>query len=248
MQAVILLAGYGSRLDLPGLPHKVFLKFGEETLLSRHLACLEKLGVGKTFLVVGHNAPAVQEGVRGMGIKMPVEFVNNELFRTTGNTLSLVMGLRLITEDVLIMDGDVLYPQSMLSEFVRQSAASSFAVIPADIDNAECAKALVGDAGTIQSLVTKRLLTEDEKSRFKFVGEAIGFIKMSVSAAARLVALYDANEDKFIKTLWEDIYTELAPQVELYPHQISQAGCFEIDTREDYEESLKYFTDHRDKY
>ena len=248
MQAVILLAGYGSRLDLPGLPHKVFLKFGEETLLSRHLTTLEKLGISKTFLVVGHSATAVSYEVVKMGLKMPIEFVNNELYLTTGNTLSLVMGLRHITEDVLVMDGDVLYPQSMLSEFVQQSGPSSFAVIPADIDNAECAKTLLGEDGTIQSLVTKRLLTDDEKSRLKFVGEAIGFIKMTVDASAKLVALYEANEDKFIKTLWEDIYTELAPQVELYTHQISQDGCFEIDTQEDYEESLKYFEAHREKY
>jgi choline kinase len=248
MQAVILLAGYGSRLNLPGLPHKVFLKFGDETLLSRHLKILEKLGISKTFLVVGHSATAVSYEVVKMGLKMPVEFINNELYMTTGNTLSLVMGLRYITEDVLVLDGDVLYPQSMLKEFVQQSAASSFAVIPADIDNAECAKTLLGDDGTIQSLVTKRLLTDDEKSRLKFVGEAIGFIKMSVDAAGKLVALYEANEDRFIKTLWEDIYTELAPQVELYPHQISQAGCYEIDTQEDYEESLKYFNAHRAEY
>ena len=248
MQAVILLAGYGSRLDLPGLPHKVFLKYGEDTLLSRHLYCLEKLGISKTLLVVGHNATAVSYEVLKMGLKMPVEFVNNELFRTTGNTLSLVIGLRRITEDVLVMDGDVLYPQSMLSEFVEHAASSSFAVIPADIDNAECAKALLGAEGTIQSLVTKRLLTEDEKARLQFIGEAIGFIKLSLGDAGKLVALYEANEEKFIKTLWEDIFTELAPQVELYPHQISQAGCFEIDTQEDYEESLKYFEAHKEKY
>ena len=248
MQAVILLAGYGSRLDLPGLPHKVFLKFGDETLLSRHLTCLEKLGVSKTFLVVGHSATAVSYEVVKMGLKMPVEFINNELYMTTGNTLSLVMGLRHITEDVLVMDGDVLYPQSMLTEFVQHAPQSSFAVIPADIDNAECAKAMLGAEGTIQSLVTKRLLTDDEKARLQFAGEAIGFIRLSPGDSEKLVALYEANEEKFIKTLWEDIFTELAPQVELFPHNISQAGCYEIDTQEDYEESLKYFEAHRDKY
>ena len=94
MQAVILMAGYGSRLDLPGLPHKVFLRFGEETLLSRHLRCLENMGVGKTLLVVGYNAAEVRVRVLKMGVKMPVEFVDNDVYRTTGNTLSLVLGLR----------------------------------------------------------------------------------------------------------------------------------------------------------
>lgn len=242
------MAGYGSRLDLPDLPHKVFLRFGEETLLSRHLRCLENMGIGKTFLVVGYNAAEVRERVLKMGVKMPVEFVDNDVYRTTGNTLSLVLGLRQTNEDVLILDGDVLYPPGMLEEFVQRAAKSSFAIIPADIDNAECAKALLGAEGTIQSLVTKRLLTADEKSRLQFAGEAIGFIKLSASDAAKLIAIYEADEQGFIHTLWEDIFSRLAPQAELFPHHISQGGCFEIDTQEDYEESLKYFEAHREKY
>ena len=136
----------------------------------------------------------------------------------------------------------------MLAEFVQRAAKSSFAIIPADIDNAECAKALLGAKGTIQSLVTKRLLTADEKSQLQFAGEAIGFIKLSASDAAKLIAIYEADEQGFINTLWEDIFSRLAPQVELFPHLIPQEGCFEIDTQEDYEESLKYFEAHREKY
>ncbi|HIE80310.1 MAG TPA: UDP-N-acetylglucosamine diphosphorylase, partial [Nitrospinaceae bacterium] len=50
MEAIILLAGYGSRLDRQDLPHKTLLPFGEETLLSRHLKCLQALGIRKRQL------------------------------------------------------------------------------------------------------------------------------------------------------------------------------------------------------
>lgn len=244
MQAIILLAGYGSRLDLPELPHKVLLKIEKETLLSRHLHGLEDMGIAKVLLVVGHNAGAIREYVGGLNLKIEVEFIFNKVYRTTGNTLSLVMGLRQSDSDVLILDGDVLYPHRMLQEFINNAARSSFAIIPADIDNAECAKALLGAGGTIQSLVTKRLLTEEEKSRYKFAGEAIGFIKLSPEDAVRLVKIYDENESGYINTLWEEIFTELAPQSELFPYHIPQDGCFEIDTQEDYEDALTFYKSH----
>ena len=45
MQAVILLAGYGSRLGRDDIFHKSLLPFGDETLLSRHLTCLDALNI-----------------------------------------------------------------------------------------------------------------------------------------------------------------------------------------------------------
>ncbi len=52
MQAVILIAGYGSRLNRDDVPHKCLLPFGNDTLLSRHLFTLQQAGIEKTVLVV----------------------------------------------------------------------------------------------------------------------------------------------------------------------------------------------------
>jgi choline kinase len=71
MEAIILLAGYGSRLDRQDLPHKTLLPFGEETLLSRHLKCLQALGIRKTHLILGHNAPALQTYVQDLNLDLP---------------------------------------------------------------------------------------------------------------------------------------------------------------------------------
>ncbi|MEE8268628.1 MAG: NTP transferase domain-containing protein, partial [Nitrospinaceae bacterium] len=121
MQAVILLAGYGSRLKRDDISHKCFLPFGDETLLSRHLSILESLGMEQTVLVVGHNKETVKSYVQSLDLNMPVEFVDNDRYETTGNTLSLVMGLRNREGELLVMDGDVLYPRAALEEYVRHS-------------------------------------------------------------------------------------------------------------------------------
>ena len=241
MQAVILLAGYGSRLKRDDIPHKCLLPFGNETLLSRHLSVLQSLGMERTVLVVGHNKDAVKSHAQSLNLQMPVEFVDNDRYATTGNTLSLVMGLRNRDGDFLVMDGDVLYPRNVLEDYVRQSRPSSFAVTPVDIDDTEATKVLLRDDQTIESFVTKRDLTPEEKSKFHMAGEAIGFFMLTSRVAHALVDLFDREESRFIQTLWEIIFNEITPHNDIHPHAIPDGGCIEIDTQEDYEAALQLY-------
>ena len=248
MQALILLAGYGSRLKRDDIPHKCLLPFGNETLLSRHLSVLESLGMEQTVLVVGHNKAAVKSYVHNLELNMPVEFVDNDRYATTGNTLSLVMGLRSRQGDILVMDGDVLYPRAVLEEYVRQSRPSSFAVTPVDIDDTEATKVLLRENQTIESFVTKRDLTQAEKSEFHMAGEAIGFFMLTPAVVSDLVALYDREEDRFVQVLWEIIFNEITPQNEIRPYLLPSGGCIEIDTQEDYEEALRLYPFQSEKH
>ena len=248
MQAVILLAGYGSRLKRDDIPHKCLLPFGDETLLSRHLNILQSLGMEQTVLVVGHNKEAVKNYARNLDLNMPVEFVDNDRYATTGNTLSLVMGLRDREGDLLVMDGDVLYPRTALEEYVRQSKPSSFAVTPVDIDDTEATKVLLRDNQTIESFVTKRDLTLEEKAKFHMAGEAIGFFMLTQAVARSLVVLYDREEARFVHQLWEIIFNEVTPHNEIHPYSIPDGGCIEIDTQEDYEDALRLYQSQSKNY
>lgn len=248
MEAIILLAGYGSRLDRQDLPHKSLLHFGSETLLSRHLKCLQALGIQKTHLILGHNAPALKSYVQELDLGLPLHFIDNPVYRTTGNTLSMVMGLKHCQEETLILDGDVFYPLKSLLNYVRQAPRSSFALVPADIDNAECAKVLLNPSGTIHAFITKRELTEEEKSGFGFGGEAIGFFMLRQEDMLRFVDLYENNEHTYRPVLWEIPFTEFARNTTLHPWNIEEEGCFEIDTREDYAAALNRFQSHPNDY
>ena len=248
MEAIILLAGYGSRLDRQDLPHKGLLPFGEETLLSRHLKCLQALGIQKTHLILGHNAPALKSYVQDLKLDLPVHFIDNPVYRTTGNTLSMVMGLKQCQEETLILDGDVLYPPGALINYVQQAPRSSFALVPADIDNAECAKVLLNPSGTINAFITKRELTEEEKSGFGFGGEAIGFFMLRQEDVSRFVGLYENDEPIYRPVLWEIPFTEFARNTSLHPWNVVEEGCFEIDTQEDYATALSRFQSHPDQY
>ncbi|NIP99552.1 MAG: NTP transferase domain-containing protein [Nitrospinaceae bacterium] len=248
MDAVILLAGTGSRLNRSEVPHKSLLRFGDETLLSRHLSCLQELGIACAHLVLGHNQTIVRDYAQGLGLDLPLHFIDNERYRTTGNTLSMVLGLRHCRNDALIMDGDVLYPRSVFLDYVRRAPASSFAVVPSDIHNEEAAKVLLRPDGTIQAFVTKRAFTLEERNGFPFGGEAIGFFKLSADHVARFLDLYDRHEAEYETALWEIPFTEFSKEVPLQPWTIPTHDCFEIDTPEEYEYAREQYCAHRGRY
>ncbi len=244
MQAIILLAGYGSRLNRDDLAHKSQLPFGDETLLSRHLDSLKKLGVEKTILVTGHNKDLLKRYVLDLGLDMPLEFVENDLYASTGNTLSLVMGLQQTDSDVLILDGDVYYPLQIFQDYAKHSQADSFAIVSTDINDEECSKVILKQDGKIAAFITKRLLTEEEKRQYEFAGEAIGFFKLSKDSSAQFVKLYEQNETAYSKTLWEIPFSDFAQTVDISPWSIKEPGCFEIDTQEDYAKALEWSQNH----
>jgi len=248
MEAVILLAGYGSRLNRPDIPHKSLLPFGADTLLSRHLSCLQELGITQTYLVLGHNKAKVESYVHSLQLDLPIEFIDNKVYRTTGNTLSMVMGLRQCAGDVLILDGDVLYPRSVFIDYARQSSASSFALVSGDIDDEESSKMLLKPSGIIHAFITKRHLTEAEKNGFKFGGEAIGFFKLSAQNVKNFLDLYARQETEYEKALWEIPFTEFAQEADLQAWATANTACVEIDTQEEYEHALTYFECNRDAY
>jgi choline kinase len=248
MEAIILLAGYGSRLNRQDIPHKSLLPFDNETLLSRHLSCLEELKIDRTHLVLGHNREQVENYVESLQLELPIRFIDNKVYRTTGNTLSMVMGLQQSEGDVLILDGDVLYPRSVFIDYVRQSDASSFAMTPGDIDDEESAKVLLKESGIIQAFITKRHLTEEEKNAFKFAGEAIGFFKLSRHNVKKFMALYARHEAEYEKVLWEIPFTQFADEVELKTWDTANTDCFEIDTEEEYAHALAHFKSNRKMY
>lgn len=248
MDAVILLAGYGSRLNRQDIPHKSLLPFGNDTLLSRHLSCLRELGIDRTHLVLGHNKEKVESYVHSLQLDLPIEFIDNKLYRTTGNTLSMVMGLRQCVDDVLILDGDVLYPRSVFIDYARQSSASSFASTPGNVDDEESSKLLLRPSGIVHAFITKRHLTEAEKNDFEFSGEAIGFFKLSAPDVKKFLDLYARQETEYEKALWEIPFTEFAQETDLQAWTTVNTDCFEIDTQEDYDRALAHFERNRDVY
>ncbi len=227
MRAIILAAGVGWRLK----PHtqvtpKCLLELGEKSLLRRYLDAFEALGVPEAVLVVGHlKEQIIAEASRGPA-DVEVRFITNEQF-TRGNILSLWYARNEFDDDVLIMDGDVLFPQELLARLIASPDANAIAVDERFQDTGEEQKVVCEDGWVVE--VTKKISGDP-----RVHGEAVGILRLSAEAAEVLRGILE----EFIETgkdslEYEDVLRELAAEVPIGVVEVGDLPWIEIDFEED---------------
>jgi choline kinase len=227
MRAIILAAGVGWRLK----PHtettpKSLMEIGGQSLLRRYLETFAALGLPEAVLVVGHLKEQVMaEAARGPA-EVEVRFVVNEQF-TRGNILSLWHARHEFDDDILIMDGDVLFPRELLARVIAFPDVNAIAVDERFQDTGEEQKVVCEDGWVVE--VTKKI-SGDPRVR----GEAVGILRLSADAAEVLRGILE----EFIETgkdslEYEDAFRELAAEVPIGVVEIGDLPWIEIDFEED---------------
>jgi choline kinase len=118
--AVILAAGVGSRLRglYPGLP-KPLIPIGGRPMLARSVEALLARGVARVVLVAGHRADLLRDFAAAL---QAVDVVENADYATTGSMASLATALATIDEDVLVVEGDIVYDPAALDAALGHGA------------------------------------------------------------------------------------------------------------------------------
>jgi len=227
VRAIVLAAGVGWRLKphTEGTP-KCLLEFGGKTLLRRYLEAFVALGIPEAVLVVGYlKEQVVAEAARGpAGVRVRV--VGNDRYMR-GNILSLWHARHEFDDDVIIMDGDVLYPQELLARLLAALDGNAIAVDEQFQDTGEEQKVVCEDGWVVE--VTKKI---GQDSRIR--GEAVGMLRLSAEAAEILRGILE----EFIETgkdslEYEDAFRELAGEVPIGVVEVGDLPWVEIDFQED---------------
>lgn len=117
--AVILAAGRGTRLkpftnDIP----KGFVKIGAETLIERSVRLLKSNGIRKIIIGTGHLSEKYENFAHKHGI---ITYKNPD-FATTGSFHTLCCGEKLITDDFLLLESDLLYQETAIQSLLGYDA------------------------------------------------------------------------------------------------------------------------------
>ncbi len=227
MRAIILAAGRGWRLKpYTETTPKCLVEIGGKTLLLRYLDALKALGVPEAVLVLGHlKEQIIAEAARGPA-EVEVRIVTNEHF-TRGNILSLWCARHEFDDDVLIMDGDVLFPRELLARLIASPDPNAIAVDERFQDTGEEQKVICEDGWVVE--VTKKI-SGDPRLR----GEEVGILRLSVDAAEVLRGVLE----EFIETgkdsvEYEEALRELAVEVPIGVVEVGDLPWIEIDFEED---------------
>ena len=227
MRAIVLAAGVGWRLQ-PFMEntHKCLLNVGGKSLLLRYLEAFRALGVPEAVFVVGHLADRIRAEASKGPDGVAVRFITNEQF-TRGNILSLWQAREEFTDDILIMDADVLFPRELLARLLAYPEPNAIALDERFEETGEEQKVLCEDGWVVE--VSKKA-AGDPRIR----GEAVGLLRLSADAAEVLRSILE----EFIETgkdslEYEDAIRELAAEVPIGVVEVGDLPWVEIDFQAD---------------
>ena len=221
MKAIILAAGIGSRLGNSDPKPLTKLKNGESILYRQVEYLSEYIGINNIITIVGYKKDLIMESFPNL------IYVYNNFYDTTNTSKSLLAGLHKIeNEDVLWLNGDVVFEKELLPKII-QCSQSCMAVNTNSVGQEEIKYNVFYD-GTIKDV---------SKTASPALGEAVGINKiMSVD-----FRLFKSNLEKCDDQDYFERALELSIQdgMKIMPVNINKYLCMEIDFLDDLEQINK---------
>lgn len=243
LTALVLAAGYGSRIADITTDPKSLLKVCGKPLMDWHLQSLKKVGIKKLVVVTGYKKEMLETFLDQYKTDFEISYAINEDYRVKGNTYSMLFGLEKVEGEFLLFDADLIYDTEILRSFVEDKTENQILVGEGSIDDIESAKAMIDKNGFVRMTIDKRAVSLDEREKFSFAGEAIGILKFSKQYRDDMFEAcksFLAKPENISKN-WEHVMNEF-----LLTHDMSVQKCInnrwvEIDNKEDLEKAKGIF-------
>ena len=197
MQAVILAAGVGQRLgDTFDHKPKCLLKFGDASLLQRHLRILRHYDISRIIVVTGYQPGLIEEETSFSDAVDITTTVHNPNYKK-GSIISMLIGLEQlgIGQDFILMDADVLYDHRIIYRLINSKNNNCFLLDQDFKPGDEPVKLCVHNGHLVDF---RKQIGKDLE--FDFQGESVGFFRFSRETVTRLItqakAYLNLGDDK----------------------------------------------------
>ena len=229
MKAIILAAGVGKRLsDITKKTPKPLIQFGGKSLLQRHVENLAGLGIREIVFVVGYKQELIRQEMAQFPQDIQVHFLVNEDY-VRGSIVSLWMARSEFTDDMVIMDADVLYHPAILERLLKSPLENAVLMDETVRQKTEECMVVVRDQRVIA-------LTKHMPQEYDEAGEGVGFLKVGKSSSPQLInSLSDCIQDHKLDMEYEDALKNFFCEVPVGYEKIGGLPWIEIDFPEDVE-------------
>lgn len=231
MKAIILAAGVGKRLRSVIDSPKCLLEINGKTLIQRYLETLQEVGIKKVVIVVGYKKEKVIDAVGKISFSGRVNFIENHEYER-GSILSLWKARDELNEEIVLMDGDVYFEQDVLKKLVESPFKNCLIIDTTSENRGE--EVMAGVRGS-KIIALERGLKAD----FDFIGEWVGFVKISKSCVEILKRIVKEVIKKTNYRDYEEILPQLFEQVEFNYALVDGLKWVEIDFKEDVERAIE---------
>ena len=121
MEAIFLLAGFGKRISALTKNPKCLLKINNEKIILRNLRLLRKYNIKNITIVLGYKKILIKKELIRLKKKFNFNFAYNYDYKNKGNSFSLFEGLKKVKSNCLIIDGDLVFSEKIISKFLKNS-------------------------------------------------------------------------------------------------------------------------------
>ena len=247
MKVIIVAAGTGTRLgkEVSKLP-KALLEVNGQTILSRQISILKKIGIEEVVVITGPYAEKFPP--------IDVNYVNDAKHNEHDVLGSLLVAKDYIQGDIVITYSDILFDENVLRQIIQQECDIGIAI---DMDWKQAY-----EGRTLHPLTeAENVLLDDNKNVLKIqknikshegnVGEFLGLIKLSSHGSKILTDKFEYllanhtgtfhNAASLKKAYFTDFIQELVnSKIVVTPIFISGKWC-EVDTNQDLKRAQKMF-------
>ena len=242
MKAVILAAGRGTRLrPLTDYLPKCLVQVHGKSLLQYQMESLERAGIRDCIIVVGYLGEQVQQRFGPRFGNVRITYVTNELFGQTNNIYSLWLARQEMDDDILLLEGDLLFDEALLR----------------DLDLSQCPDVAVVDGfnssmdGTIilaqEGLTTSMVLKSKQPVGFDYQS-ALKTVNIYVLCRETMRQRFLPALDRYVAQgltgeFYEAVIAQLVSQgdLRLAVHLTGSRKWTEIDTEEDLRQAERMF-------
>lgn len=176
MKIIIFLAGIGSRFKAVTNDPKCLIKIGDKPFIFHYLDALNDLGIKKVIFVVGYKKEKIKEAVGSSYKELKIKYIENKDY-IKDSILSLLYTKDEFDDDVITMDGDVIFDKALLAKLMDFKKGNCFLVEPHYSSKVGDKYMIVTDKkGIVRTTGYNYRLKEQEGDIF---WEEVGFIKWS---------------------------------------------------------------------
>lgn len=119
--ALLLAAGTGSRLHpMTDQAPKCLTEVNGETFLQRLVSALQRNGVRRLVVVVGHLENQIRDYLNEFCNDLQIEYISNPQYQTTNNIYSLWLARNVLQERFLLIECDLIFDADLLHNMLEQ--------------------------------------------------------------------------------------------------------------------------------
>jgi len=225
MKALILNSGMGSRMGVLTSEHpKCMTEISRsETILSRQLRQIAEVGITEVVMTTGLFDEALVNYCHSLDLPIHITFVKNPVYKDTNYIYSIYCAKEYLDDDILLMHGDLVF-ENQVFDMVMASDRSCMTVSSTIALPEKDFKAVIKD-GRI------------EKVGIEFFNDAMAaqplykIKKDDWKVWLDKIAEYCESDNR--KCYAENAFNEVSDRCSIYPLDVRDMLCSEIDNPED---------------